>query len=328
MSDRRRDDSRQAWAAEAEAAPVVRGVLRVVPPEAPYAPANGAAETHLFLMGWVYPLVDPVVSLGRGLENNAVLLDPSVSREHAVAREDPDGWYITNRSQRRPLWVGERLLAPGEEVPLAPGAALLLGATRLQFLVPRDADIWGMVSDGLADGPPAVEPARALAPGVTLQFALGGRGGRAAWWLTGAAGLVLLGVCGILTLATLLVMERQAVASGRPAWCRAGGAGGSCSGGWAPRPSARCWGPGWAAGAGSTRGAGCGGRGWPVSPRPWRCMRSSIWGCWWGARSPWGARRPPARRRWWCCWADMCRSSAGRLYCCGCCWPRCGAKQR
>jgi RsiW-degrading membrane proteinase PrsW (M82 family) len=214
MSDRRGDDSWQAWAAGAEAAPVVRAVLRVVPSEAPYEPANGTAETHLFLMGWVYPLVDPVVSLGRGLENNAVLLDPSISREHAVIREDTDGWFIANRSQRRPLWVGEQRLAPGEEGPLAPGAMLLLGATRLQFLAPHDARMWGVLSLERADRSPASEPARALAPGVTLQFALGGRGGRAAWWIAGAAGLVMFGVCGILTLATLLVLGRQAVASG------------------------------------------------------------------------------------------------------------------
>ncbi|MBP1643211.1 MAG: transporter ATP-binding/permease protein, partial [Acidobacteria bacterium] len=79
------------------------------------------------------------VKIGRGVENDVVLPDFSVSRRHAAFRLDPDGWAIhdlesTNGVQVNRVTVRKALVRPGdlvkvgifeltvEEVPDAPAA--------------------------------------------------------------------------------------------------------------------------------------------------------------------------------------------------------------
>ena len=73
------------------------GVLRVVRVR---LPAN--ATTHLqdrYPSGWlpeerlVHLLTQDVTSIGRALNNDIILMDPTVSREHARLVLDAQGWH-------------------------------------------------------------------------------------------------------------------------------------------------------------------------------------------------------------------------------------------
>jgi len=81
-------------------APPSLAVLRVLRVEADPSGAKPHGEPpYAFLSGgWVYPIANTVASLGRGLRNDATLLDPAASREHARLLCEPDGWWIENRS--------------------------------------------------------------------------------------------------------------------------------------------------------------------------------------------------------------------------------------
>src|SRR5436309_422748 len=80
-------------------------VLRVIRVDADPSGARPPGEPpHALLSGgWVYPVTNSVVSLGRGLRNDVVLLDPAASREHARLVREADGWWIENISIANPL---------------------------------------------------------------------------------------------------------------------------------------------------------------------------------------------------------------------------------
>jgi hypothetical protein len=54
--------------------------------------------------------------------------DPGVSRRHAVLRRQGDGWVVADQGSTNGTWVRGEVLGPGEEVPLAEGEHLLVGA--------------------------------------------------------------------------------------------------------------------------------------------------------------------------------------------------------
>jgi RsiW-degrading membrane proteinase PrsW (M82 family) len=203
---------------DTRAASEILGVLRVMPPAPTPRGAPSPAPLGL-LSGHIYPIAADAVTLGRDLGNNAVLLDPAVSRFQALIERGPAGWTIANLSGQQPIGLDAAALAPGQSAALHPGATLQLGATRLEWLTPRqpigheDAPDDGP-DDAQSETPPrrAAAP-RMLAPGVTLQFAIRAPGGRGIWWALALAGLALLLVGGILTLATALLIGRQALGS-------------------------------------------------------------------------------------------------------------------
>lgn len=68
-----------------------------------------------------FPLVGEEVRMGRGSDNDVVLSDFSVSRRHAAARREPDGWFIydlmsTNGVQLNGVSVKKGPLKPGDHV--------------------------------------------------------------------------------------------------------------------------------------------------------------------------------------------------------------------
>ncbi|HZC76948.1 MAG TPA: FHA domain-containing protein, partial [Ktedonobacterales bacterium] len=94
-------------------------------------------DAHTFTGGrWVCPLFGSANTLGRGLQNSVVLLDPSVSREHVRLERESDGWRVENISEHNPVFVHGRELLPGSCAGIAPGQTLRLGTTSLQLLVP------------------------------------------------------------------------------------------------------------------------------------------------------------------------------------------------
>ncbi len=207
------------------------GVLRVV--------HSGAEERRrrfrasAFDGDYVRPIFGDVTSIGRGLHNNVVLLDPAVSREHAVLTRAQDHWSIENISPHNELDVEGHPVAQGEGTALSPGATVRLGKTVLQLLAPAQMDAFGAVATG-EDAPHLQQPAsdpvatgrahatadtsgtHLLAPGVTLQFALSGRRSPRVWWAAGIGALLLVIVCVVVTLGTAALAGRDALSRGGP----------------------------------------------------------------------------------------------------------------
>jgi RsiW-degrading membrane proteinase PrsW (M82 family) len=216
-------------------------------PEEVRSEAHGQPITGMLAWqwgGWVYPVTRPVASLGRGLKNDLVLLDPAVSREHARVVLTAEGWWIENRTERNPLWVGEFEVAPRRRATLLPGETITLGNTSLEFLAPRssvgahpsalgaeravgrieDAPLTPLDSE-TGDEPgsgrtttemPTLElgGTNLLNPGVTLQFALSGKLGPRARWLLAGLALFVFVVSSVLTLGLASLMGADAAASG------------------------------------------------------------------------------------------------------------------
>jgi RsiW-degrading membrane proteinase PrsW (M82 family) len=204
-------------------APPSLAVLRVIRVDADPGGARPHGEPpHAFLSeGWVYPVVNSVVSLGRGLRNDVALLDPAASREHARLLREPDGWWIENLSAANPLWVETETVAPGARALAPSGALVQLGNTILQLLAPHtsaeqntrlnDAHRSQWTGEMTALG---LTGTHLLSPGVTLQYALRGKlGPRALWALLGSL-VALFAVSAVLTLGVVALVGRDALALG------------------------------------------------------------------------------------------------------------------
>jgi RsiW-degrading membrane proteinase PrsW (M82 family) len=85
----------------------------------------------------LYLLTEPITTIGRGLNNHVVLMDPTVSREHARLTWRNGIWLVENVSAQNLLHVDKVNLPPGNQREVQPGAYLLLGQTTLQLLAPR-----------------------------------------------------------------------------------------------------------------------------------------------------------------------------------------------
>ncbi|GAC1484734.1 MAG: hypothetical protein NVS2B12_39580 [Ktedonobacteraceae bacterium] len=117
------------------------GVLRVVRVR---LPAN--ATTHLqdrYPSGWlpeerlVHLLTQNVTSIGRALNNDIILMDPTVSREHARLVLDAQGWHIINLTTHNIVRVNGHTVASGASHPMNPQDILILGSTMLQLIAPN-----------------------------------------------------------------------------------------------------------------------------------------------------------------------------------------------
>ncbi|HEX6122638.1 MAG TPA: FHA domain-containing protein, partial [Ktedonobacterales bacterium] len=96
-----------------------------------------ASEEIAFLGGArVAPITRTDTSIGRAQRNAIVLLDPSVSREHARVYLRGDGWWIENCSASNTLEVAGQMVAPGLRRALAPGDVARLGRTAMQLVAP------------------------------------------------------------------------------------------------------------------------------------------------------------------------------------------------
>ncbi|MGZ3674447.1 MAG: PrsW family glutamic-type intramembrane protease [Ktedonobacterales bacterium] len=189
------------------------------------------AEAGLSFLGgmWACPVTGDVTGIGRSLRNGAVLLDPAVSREHALLLRAPDEWRIENISTHNPLWVGDHEVAPGGGAAMPLGETLRLGDTRLQLLAPIREPEDGATSESAqydqlggstepAHGKiaPAQETSgtRVLAPGVTLQFALAGLRNRRRWWIAVTVACMAVVMCAIITIGTAALVGHDALVSG------------------------------------------------------------------------------------------------------------------
>ncbi len=186
------------------------GVLRLLPSTAPSAEAGRRPGNGLFLGdAHVAAITGDVTAIGRDLRNAVVLLDPAVSREHALLHHNETGWRIENISSQQPLFVNEQEVLPGAETMLAPGDMLRIGASRLQLLAPMEAPTSDLPLPAMESGSIPV-----LSPGVTLQFALGGKRHPRLRWLLLVIALALLAASGLATFGTAALAGRDALANG------------------------------------------------------------------------------------------------------------------
>jgi RsiW-degrading membrane proteinase PrsW (M82 family) len=122
------------------------GVLRVVRMlPGTHAPGTHMQERHphgwLPAEGLVHVLTRRDTTIGRALNNDVILLDLTVSREHARLLLDQDGWRIINLTEQNVLRVNGRSIPAGASLPVRPQDILVLGSTMLQLIAPRQA-LW------------------------------------------------------------------------------------------------------------------------------------------------------------------------------------------
>jgi RsiW-degrading membrane proteinase PrsW (M82 family) len=178
----------------------------------------------------VYLLTEPATSIGRGLNNHVVLMDPTVSREHARLSWRNEIWLIENLSTHNLLYADKVGVPPGGQQEVQPGALLVLGQTTLQLLAPLPENTAKLTEAGDQASDPSTFHQRAarsqkprlspgaetksmegamlevlarpeqkwaglqgMSPSVTIQFALRQRIDRGKFWAFGTIATVLLG---------------------------------------------------------------------------------------------------------------------------------------
>lgn len=117
------------------------GVLRVVRVR---PPANAMIELQQrYPTGWlpeerlVHLITRRETSIGRALSNDIMLMDPTVSREHACLVLSDGGWQIINLTVRNVVRVNGQQVPSGGNLPLKPQDVLVLGSTMLQLIAPQ-----------------------------------------------------------------------------------------------------------------------------------------------------------------------------------------------
>jgi RsiW-degrading membrane proteinase PrsW (M82 family) len=119
------------------------GALRVVRVKPARPPANAMHTPEKYPTGWlpeeglVHVLTQPETTIGRALNNDIILMDPTVSREHARLVLDRDGWHIINLTARNIVRVNGRPVPSGSSLPMQPQDVLILGSTMLQLIAPQ-----------------------------------------------------------------------------------------------------------------------------------------------------------------------------------------------
>lgn len=117
-------------------------VVRVKPARQSAGPSNSQGK---YPTGWlpeeglVHILSRPDTTIGRALDNDVILMDPTVSREHARLVLDDTGWQIINLTARNVVRVNGRNVPSGSSMPMQPQDLLVLGSTMLQLIAPAQS---------------------------------------------------------------------------------------------------------------------------------------------------------------------------------------------
>ena len=142
------------------------GALRVVRVR-PARPPAGAMNTQTkYPTGWlpeeglVHVLTQRETTIGRALNNDVILMDPTVSREHARLMLDRDGWHIINLTASNIVRVNGRSVPSGSSLPMHPQDVLILGSTMLQLIASQDTLAASSDGDDYSDDITEVYPAR------------------------------------------------------------------------------------------------------------------------------------------------------------------------
>ncbi len=186
------------------------GALRVVrvrparPPDGSINPVVKYPTGWLPEEGLVHVLTQRETSIGRALNNDVVLMDPTVSREHARLVLDRDGWHIINLTARNIVRLNGRQVQSGSSLPMHPQDVLIdargtpaiqssLAQSPVQFPLPvqpdpeHEAQQWGDDED-------------MLGASVTMHFALPQRMGIRTRWLIAGIGIAILVISASITI--------------------------------------------------------------------------------------------------------------------------------
>src|SRR6266700_172038 len=128
------------------------GALRVVRVR---LPSNVSTSLQAkYPKGWipedrlVHLLTRNETTIGRAPNNDILLMDPTVSREHARLVRDEHGWRVFNLTAQNTVRVNGRPVPGGNSLPLKPQDFLVLGSTILQLVAPQsEADEAMQASD-------------------------------------------------------------------------------------------------------------------------------------------------------------------------------------
>jgi RsiW-degrading membrane proteinase PrsW (M82 family) len=92
--------------------------------------------------GLVHVLSRKDTSIGRALDNDIVLLDPTISREHARLLLDQNGWHIVNLTEQNVMRVNGRPVPYQGSLLVHPQDILVMGSTMLQLIAPQVPGEW------------------------------------------------------------------------------------------------------------------------------------------------------------------------------------------
>jgi len=92
-----------------------------------------AVDWALALADQLLPLGQPVVRVGRSLDNDIILDDASVSRCHLELHWRENGYSLADQGSSYGTEVNGRRLEPGEQVRLQAGDRILVGRLQLTF---------------------------------------------------------------------------------------------------------------------------------------------------------------------------------------------------
>jgi pSer/pThr/pTyr-binding forkhead associated (FHA) protein len=94
---------------------------------------SGPSDALCFELALKVDRTEPV-RIGRAEDNELVIPDATVSREHCLLRRDGDQWHVRASSTVKAMRVAGRDVQAGSETPLASGEALELGEVTLTLL--------------------------------------------------------------------------------------------------------------------------------------------------------------------------------------------------
>ncbi len=115
------------------------GALRVVR----VRPPVDATVQERYSTGWlpeerlVHLLTQRETTIGRALSNDIILMDQTVSREHARLVWSEHGWLVFNLTMNNVVRVNGRPVPGGGSLALQPQDLLVLGSTMLQLIAPQ-----------------------------------------------------------------------------------------------------------------------------------------------------------------------------------------------
>jgi len=116
------------------------GVLRVVRVRPPARVNAGVQDKYptgwLPQEGLVHVLTRRETTIGRALSNDIVLMDPTVSREHARLVLESGGWHLVNLTTQNVVRVNGRPVPSGSSLEVYPQDIVILGSTMLQLIAP------------------------------------------------------------------------------------------------------------------------------------------------------------------------------------------------
>jgi len=120
------------------------------------------------LAGKRFPIGGEPVTFGRDEDSDIVIADPSVSRLHAVLRQEADGYVITDRGSQNGTWVNGARITTHH---LRPGDEIMIAGQKFSFELSSSGDV--TVALG-AVGPQQI--AEALNPESILRVTVSGGG--------------------------------------------------------------------------------------------------------------------------------------------------------